>query len=51
MYCNTVQNQKMQIKKYNFEKILDLDYTIIKSEDFTSEIDTKYELSTLSFYS
>lgn len=34
----------MQKNKCNFEKTLDLDYMIMKSEDFTSEIGVKYEL-------
>lgn len=30
--------------KHNFEKILDFDYTVMKSGDFTSEMDIKHEV-------
>lgn len=32
------------MKKYNFEKVLNLGYTITKPEDFTFKIDIKLEL-------
>lgn len=40
-----VQYQKVPRKNCDFEKILDLDYTITKSQDFTSEMGRKQEQS------